>query len=139
MKTINSTRELAEAISLLETRQAEQGILLREQFHLTYDSLKPLNLIKSTLREAAISGELKDNIMNTSVGLAAGYISKKVFEGVSNNPLKKLLGSALMFVITNIVTRNPETIKFLGHKFLNGISFKPADKGLNGNNKKEIF
>lgn len=88
MKTINSTSELTEAILLLETRQADQGIQLREQFNLTYESLKPLNLIKSTFREAASSRELKDNIINTGTGLVAGYLSKKLFEGVSHSPLK---------------------------------------------------
>jgi len=127
MKTINSTRELAEAISLLETRQAEQGILLREQFHLTYDSLKPLNLIKSTLREAGASSELKDNIINTSKGLIAGYLSKIIFEGVSNNPLKKMFGSILMFGITNLVTRNSDNVKRTGTKFLNIFRHTSAD------------
>ena len=133
MKTINSTSELTEAILLLETRQADQGIQLREQFNLTYESLKPLNLIKSTFREAASSRELKDNIINTGTGLVAGYLSKKLFEGVSHS------GSALMFGITNMVSRNPETIKSLGQKFLNGISFKPVDKNVNRNDKNEIF
>jgi len=139
MKTINSTSELTEAILLLETRQADQGIQLREQFNLTYESLKPLNLIKSTFREAASSRELKDNIINTGTGLVAGYLSKKLFEGVSHNPLKKILGSALMFGITNMVSRNPETMKSLGQKFLNVISFKPVDKNVNRNDKNEIF
>lgn len=139
MKTINSTSELTEAILLLETRQADQGIQLREQFNLTYESLKPLNLIKSTFREAASSRELKDNIINTGTGLVAGYLSKKLFEGVSHSPLKKILGSALMFGITNMVSRNPETMKSLGQKFLNGISFKPVDKNVNRNDKNEIF
>lgn len=139
MQQINSSKKLADVIILLESKQADQGKILREQFHSTYESLKPLNLIKSTLKEAAISGELKDNIMNTSVGLAAGYISKKIFEGMSNNPLKKMLGSALMFGITNIVTRNPEIMKSIGSKFLNGIIFKPANKGVNGKIKEEIF
>lgn len=139
MQQINSSKDLADAISILETKRKDQGNILREQFYLTYESLKPLNIIKNTLKDAATSGELKDNIMNTSVGLAAGYISKKVFEGVSNNPLKKLFGSALMFGITNIVTRNPETMKLLGSKFLNSIRLKPANKAVNGINKNEIF
>ncbi len=111
MKKINSPSELTEAILLLETRQAEQGKLLLDQFHLTYDSLKPLNLIKSTFKDAAESSELKDNFINTSKGLIVGYLSKLIFEGASKNSLKKMFGSIIMFGITNLVTRNSDSVK----------------------------
>jgi hypothetical protein len=127
MTTIISTRALTEEILLLETRQAEQSRILRDQFHLTYESLKPLNLIKSTLKEAGASSELKDNIINTSKGLIAGYLSKIIFEGVSNNPLKKMFGSIIMFGITNLVTRNSDTVKRTGTKFLNIFRHTSAD------------
>lgn len=116
MQKINSITDLREAILELESRQAEEEKIMRGQFNLTYESLKPLNLIKSTFKEAALSVDLKDNIVNSTVGLVAGFLSKKIFEGVSRNPLKKLLGTALMFGITNIVTKNPETVKKAGKK-----------------------
>ncbi|HEY6438123.1 MAG TPA: hypothetical protein VIY47_16145, partial [Ignavibacteriaceae bacterium] len=94
-------------------------------------SLKPLNLIKNTFKQATGSADLKENLLNTSVGLTAGYLSKIIFEGVSKNPLKKLLGSALMFGITNIVAKNPEPLKSLGLKFLKVIRSRPG-AGVNG-------
>lgn len=116
MQKINSITDLREAIVKLENAHAIETKMLREQFNLTYESLKPINLIKSTFKEAALSVDLKDNIVNSTVGLVAGFLSKKIFEGVSRNPLKKLLGTALMFGITNIVTKNPETVKKAGKK-----------------------
>ncbi|HEY6503714.1 MAG TPA: hypothetical protein VIZ28_07070 [Chitinophagaceae bacterium] len=126
MQKINTATSLRNAILELEMRQANEGKILKEQFHIAYESLKPLNLIKNTFKQAAGSVALKENLLNTSVGLTAGYLSKILFEGVSHNPLKKLLGSALMFGITNLVTKNPETLKSIGMKLLKVIRSRPS-------------
>jgi hypothetical protein len=114
MEKINTESELRAAIVRLETTQAAEGKILKEQFHLTYESIKPINLIKSTLKEATASMEVKDSLLNISVGLAAGFFSKKLFEGVSHEPLRKLLGSALMLGITTTIAKNPEAVKAAG-------------------------
>ena len=127
MQKISSTTGLREAILQLESRQAEEMKMLKKQFHFVYESIKPVNLIKTAFKEVVESRDLKNNILNTSVGLAAGYISKILFEGTSKGPVKKLLGSILMFGITNIVAKNPEPVKSLGKKFLEIIRGKSAD------------
>ena len=114
MQTINSETDLRAAILQLEMKQAEEGKLLKEQFHLAYESIKPLNIIKSTLTEAVTSRDFKDNIVNASVGMTAGYLSKVVFESVTSSPLKKIFGTALMFGIKNVVAKNPGAVKSLG-------------------------
>ena len=111
---INNESSLRAAIVQLESTQALEGKILKEQFHLAYESMKPLNLIKSTLKEVSDSTEIKDSLLNTGVGLAAGYLSKKAFEGVSNGPLRHLLGTALMFGITSTVAKNPVAVKAVG-------------------------
>jgi len=45
---INSATDLRAAILQLETRQAAEEKLLKENFHLAYESIKPINLIKNT-------------------------------------------------------------------------------------------
>jgi hypothetical protein len=115
MEKINSEITLRNAILQLENKQAEEGKILKEQFLVAYESIKPINLIKSTFHEVSESTDLKTNLVNTSVGLAAGYLSKALFEGVTNSPLRKLLGTALMFGITNVVAKNPEVVKTLGN------------------------
>jgi len=118
MENINSITSLQEAIRELEIRQAEEERQMKHQFNLAYESIKPVNLILSTFKEAAESQDLKNNVINTSVGLVAGYVSKTVFEGVTDSPLKKLFGSAIMFGITNIITKNPQAVKALGQGVL---------------------
>lgn len=137
MLNINSATELRDAILQLESKQEDEGKMLKENFQITYESIKPINLIKSTLNEITASQDLKDNLLNTAAGLTAGYLSKKLFVGVSHNPLKKLLGTALMYGITNLVAKHPETIKSVGNGILNLIRSLPCDC-VHGNEKNEV-
>lgn len=124
MQKINSGASLRDAILRLESKQADEEIMLREQYHLTYESIKPVNLIKSIFRQAVESRDLKDNLLNTSVGLTAGYFSKILFQGLTKSPFKKLLGTAIMFGITNVIAKNPEAVKSFGSGFLKMILSK---------------
>lgn len=135
MQKINSAAALREAILQLEIRHAEEGRLLKKQFHLAYESVKPINLIKNAFKEVVSSGDLKENILNTTIGLAAGYLSKLLFVNVSHSPLRKMLGIALQFGVTKLVVKNPEGVKSLGNALLNKVKSKLAhsEKGTEAN------
>lgn len=122
MNSINSDTELRAAILHLEAMQDEEIISLKEQFHLAYESVKPINLIKSTFREATESPEITNNFISTLAGLAAGYLSKKLFQSVSHSPIRNLLGTALQFGITTVIARNPDAVKAVGMGILNLVS-----------------
>jgi F0F1-type ATP synthase assembly protein I len=66
------------------------------------------------LKEITSSQDLIDNIPGTLIGLASGYLSKKIFTGGSGNIIRKLLGSILQFGITNVVAKNSDVIKSTG-------------------------
>lgn len=118
MQKIDSSVALRNAIVQLENTQAAEGKEMKEQFHQAYESMKPINLIKSTFQEVATSQEIREKVLTNTVGLAAGFVSKKLFEGSSHSPLRKLFGTALMFGITELVAKNPETVKALGKGIL---------------------
>jgi hypothetical protein len=115
MQNITSIAGLKNAIQLLEVEQGIKGQLLKEQFYLTYESLKPINILKKTLKEISSSPYLIDNISGTAIGLASGFLSKKIFVGASGNIFRKLMGSILQFGITNVVAKNSDIIKTVGH------------------------
>lgn len=119
MEPITTQHELRAAILRLEFKQSEEGKELKEQFRTAYNSVKPANIILNTLKDLGESSIIKDNFLNTTVGLGTGYLSKMIFQGVVNSPIKKLLGSALMYGITNVVAKNPDAIKLLAKKFFN--------------------
>ena len=74
MQNINYTEELKKSIELLEDEQNLNRCLLKQQFYITYESFKPVNLLKNTLNEVISSPNLIDNIISTLVGLSTGYL-----------------------------------------------------------------
>jgi hypothetical protein len=121
MQTIITEDDLRIAILQLEDTQAEEGKVLKAQFLVAVESIKPINLIKSVFTEAVESEDLQRNLVNSSIGLSAGYITKVLFQGISHSPLRKILGTALMFGIKNLVAQNPEAIKTGGRIFFKTI------------------
>ena len=114
MEYISSSAVLKDTIQLLEVEQEIEGRLLKEQFKKTYESLKPVNLLKSTFMEVASSPYLLDNIIGAGVGLATGYLSKKIVIGTSGNIIRRFFGLLMQLGVTNTVAQHPDTIKSIG-------------------------
>jgi len=114
MQKIISASTLRDAIVALEKEHAEEGKQLKQQFHIAYESIKPLNLIKSTWKDVVGSPELKNSLVDTSLELCAGYLSKLLFVNASHSRLRKVLGVALQVGVMNLVTKNPELFKSIG-------------------------
>ena len=127
MGKIQSISDLDEAIKLLEFKKVEEEQLLKELSLMAYESVKPINIIKNIFKESAASQSIKENIVNASVGLGIGYLSKILFQNMVKVPLKKLFGSALMLSVENMIAKNPEIISSLTTLFLNIFS-KESDK-----------
>jgi hypothetical protein len=118
MQNITSTAGLKDAIQLLEVEQGFKGQLLKDELLLVYESLKPVNILRNTLKEISSSPYLIDNISGTAMGLLSGFLSKKIFVGTSGNLIRKLIGSFLQFGVTNVVAQNSDVIKSVGHALI---------------------
>jgi hypothetical protein len=108
MKKINQTEILKETIVLMKMKQADELVQLKDQYHYTIESLKPLNLIKNAFGQMATTSEFKGNILSNVIGISTGYLAKKVLLGSTHNPIKRILGTLLQFVITNVVTKHSD-------------------------------
>ena len=124
MQNINSITGLKNAIQSLEAEQLFKEQLLKEQFYIVCENLKPVNLIKSTLKDVASSPYLIENILSTGLGLATGYITKKIVVRKSENTFRKLIGSVLQFGVTNLVAQHPDAIKSIGQFIIQHITRK---------------
>ena len=111
MEKLSAVDSLKESIRLLEIRQAEEEEILKEQFKITYESLKPVNLIKSSLHEILGSHEIKNNLFETMVSIFTGFISKKIMVSSKSNFFTKIMGAMLQFGVTTIVAKNAESIR----------------------------
>jgi hypothetical protein len=131
MQNITSYAGLQNAIQLLADEQAVKRQLLKEQLILTFESLKPLNLIRNALKDISSSPNLIDNVLGSAIGLASGYLSKKIFIGTSGNLIRKLIGSVLQFGVTNVVAQHPEDIKSFGQFIIQHLFTKKGTKSKN--------
>ena len=114
MENITSATELKIAIQILEVEQEMKVQLIKEQLILAHDSIKPINFLKSTVNDLVTSPYLIDNVLGGAVGLATGYISKKIVIGASGNLFRKLLGVVMQFGVTNVVAQHPDGIRSIG-------------------------
>jgi len=114
MNAITSAEELKDAIRILEVEHSDKGQILKKQLLITFESMKPVNMLMSTLDDVASSPYLIDNIIGSILGITSGFISKKIFIGASGNKFRKLMGYVLQFGVTNFVSRHHDTIKSLG-------------------------
>lgn len=128
MENITSTTDLKNAILLLEAEHHAKSLELKEEFTVAYKSINPLNLIKETLNGDDSSPGILENIVTGGIGLATGYITRRLFIGPSANVFRKLLGSALQFGTTSLIAKNGQTIKSVGQLLFNLYSSKKKKK-----------
>lgn len=122
MQRITTHAGLKEAINDLESRQSDEWFLLKNDALSAYESLKLINIIKSTLKDVISIPELKGNIADTAIGLTTGFLAKNAIIGRTNNPLKKLFGLMLEMTVANKVANNADTIKTVAGILLNRLA-----------------
>ena len=132
MQKITSTSELKNAIIQLEIKQELQGIQLKEQFYLTYESFKSINLIKKLLVEMVTSPGLMSGIIKVILELKNRHSNKQTFEGTSGSIMKNIINAAIKFGVTNLILQHSDTIRLFGlyifRRIFHKIKKKPNEK-----------
>lgn len=108
LEKIANVSDLTSAIKRLERKRMLMEEDLKDEFHTILVSLKPSNILKHTIHEVQESTELKHNLLKVAVGLGAGYFSRKLVVGKSAGIVKKALGTALQYGITNFVAKKKD-------------------------------
>lgn len=118
MQNITTVSEIKDAIRQLEERQIIEGQELKDRFLDVVETLRPVNLIKSTFNDLRASPDLLSNIVSTTMGLTAGYLTNKSLVMSTGGVLKKLIGTVLQFGVTSVFVRNSDVLKTLGQTFI---------------------
>jgi hypothetical protein len=124
MNTINSVVLLKEAIFNLEIKKTVQGRVIKEQFHVIKENLRPANIIRNTFDEVATSPRLRLNLLGAVVGLGAAYFSRKLVVGRSVNVFRNVLGSVLQLGISAVVASKPGVMQNLGQTIIKRVFTK---------------
>lgn len=110
---ITSNAQLQEAITSLRVEAEIKKNILQEQFDETYDSLKPLNLIKGAFSKLPM-GNIAAGAIDATIGVGAGILSEKLLVGKSHNVFRKLLGSVVKIAVARSVAKNGDSITSKG-------------------------
>ncbi|HXD91648.1 MAG TPA: hypothetical protein VNX01_00465 [Bacteroidia bacterium] len=124
---ITNHDQLKAAILQLEQDALVKKEVLTNQFHVTYENLQPINIIKGQLRKLIASPELQKDAVGTAMGLGAGILSKKIYQRGSTNIFKQFIGTALELGVARVVANNSEKIKEAGANLIDRL-FKPKEK-----------
>lgn len=108
LEKVANISDLDIAIKRLKRKAELQEADIKDQVHTILISLKPTNLLKTTIHEVQESTELKHNLVKVALGLGAGYFSRKLVVGKSAGILKKALGTALQFGVTQFVSKKDD-------------------------------
>jgi hypothetical protein len=118
---IHDSDSLKAAIAELQERQRREKQELTDNVHALTESLKPMNLIKSTFHKVTSAPGFGGNVFNTAISLGAGILSKKLLIGPSTTIIKKVAGHAVKAGVTGIVAKKADKIKYAGLKLLTKI------------------
>ena len=116
MERITTVAGLKSAIQILEVEQNARERLLKEQFHAVYENLKPVNIIKNTLRELLTPSY--GNIAGTAAGAASGFLLRKMLIGKSGGVFKKILGKFLQYGVARYASHKSGSITTAGLSLL---------------------
>ena len=118
MQNITSTPGLRNTIELLEAEHTVKGQRLKEQLHLVCESFKPVNLPKKNIHDIYSSPYLIENVLFTAISIASGFLSGKMFTGLTANVVSKLLGPILQSGVAKVAAQKPRSIRSFGQIIL---------------------
>lgn len=98
---IKNEKDLAKAIASLEKKSQEQKNTIASNFYYLEENLKPINLIKKH----------KKIILIAVVGIASGYIIRRLLVKKSTGLMAKILGTAIQWGLAGIVSRKADKIR----------------------------
>jgi len=116
MQVIKDDLSLAQAIREKENQQRAELNLLKTHFDYTIEHLNPVNIIKekfsetvSSIGETVTSESFKSKALKIGVGLASGFLTKKLVVGSSGGFFRKLLGMGVQAAVSGFVMKKIPT------------------------------
>jgi hypothetical protein len=118
MARVYTSSDLRMEILALEAERLRQEEDLKDAAAAALDSFKPANLIKNAFHSTVKTPGLGKNLLKGAVGLAAGFLSRKILFGASSNVLKKALGTVVELGVAKAVANNAGKLTSSGAKMI---------------------
>ena len=110
MQAPHNTETLSLAILMVEKRREMYFDELKTNLEYSYKSLQPVNLVKSGIRDLVGSPEVKQGLFSGLIGLAGGFITKKLIIGPAQGMIRNSIGTIMQIIMTNLVSRKTASL-----------------------------
>ncbi|WP_430409344.1 hypothetical protein [Kordia sp.] len=112
-KEISNINELEQSILKLKAQKENDFVALKSQMSHSYQELRPSRVVKRIFTDLKEEPKIKDNVLESVISLAAGYVSKRILIGKSNSFFKSVLGylvqiGATKLISNTIITNNKQ-------------------------------
>ena len=94
---------LKSVIAELEITRRLQEKALMDQYKLTYDRLRPLHMLRTTLEGLTTPGGIGSGVLNATLCTGGGWLARKLLLGRSPGLFKKMLGTLLEMGLTGLL------------------------------------
>ena len=121
MKKKSPNDLLEDSIRLLEAKRDLELIQLKQGFDEVRESLKPMNIIKETIKKATFSDDVKEGLGKTVLGVASGFLVKNLLFRNTLNPAKLVARGVVQTAAVGLTATNLDKIKLKGAKLLRAI------------------
>ncbi len=91
--TCNQSTNIDTQICFLKIKQTQQLIVIKKHLQATGESLKPINILKTTATEVVSLIKAEGNILNKMIELGVGEIGKKATNLIGDNRVGRFLGN----------------------------------------------
>ena len=106
MKTYkNKNLELEAKIQALQIEQQNDLLALKNELNITYNALRPSQLLNRAIADLKEEPQTTNNLLQAVMGIAGGYLSKKLIVGKSEGIFKKILGYAIQYLTTKLIIK----------------------------------
>ncbi len=133
----STLEQLRQQISMLEKKQSFELQQMHDAFKEAYENLKLRDLVKEGVDVVVDKTEIKDKVINNTVGAATGFLAKRILLGSKLGPVGGLLGLALQLGVSSVVSNNMDNIKAFGKKLINREERDENDDKENHEGKKK--
>lgn len=103
--------DLAVRIQEMELKEAIQLAGIKAQCVELTECLKPSKLVKNAFNGILGSKSVQHTIIDTSLGLGAGWAVNKILTRNSKNIFRKMTGYALQLITTSLITKKMPEIR----------------------------
>lgn len=111
MKSESPSLALKRAITHLQKRQTEEGKLVKEQFLITYESLKPVNVVRRMFSDLIDQSDMRSSLLQSVSGMVSGYLTNLLVARFSPNRFVRFLGTVVQMMVSNFFVQHGDTLR----------------------------